>query len=79
MLHKCNTYISGNSSCKSENETSQSSVDGWRDDRYEGRQTNDNSRQEVKPNGEPSVDCTIVIKYGGASLRAFSYAPPHIQ
>ena len=62
MLHKFNTHISGNSNCKSENKTSQSSVDSWRDYRYQGRQTNDNSRQEIETNGEPSVDCTSIKK-----------------
>ena len=77
MLHKCNTYITGNSSCKSENKTGQSSIDSWRDDRYERRQTNDNSRQEVETDGEPSVDCKSVIN--NERTRLLSCAPPHIQ
>jgi hypothetical protein len=43
MEHKWNTYLSGNGNCKSENKTSQSSVNSWGDYRYEGRQTSDNS------------------------------------
>lgn len=57
VSNKHKTYIVGDGICESKNKPSESGVNSWREDRYEGRQTNDNRREEVETDGEPSVNC----------------------
>jgi hypothetical protein len=57
MWNKFKTYIIGDGRRERKNKTSESGVDSWGKDGYEGHQTNDDRRKEVETDGEPSVNC----------------------
>ena len=73
------THVVRDGGRKSENKARESCIDSGCKDRYEGRQTNDDSRKEVEPNGEPPVHCTKYHEAGKDRITRIVCAPPHIQ